>query len=187
MCKYLLLKKEGKILSLKLPEIFSAKCEIIPLIDDSALNDFLNGEFQENPEMAVTHYALNSNTETQVPVEELLSLKHGDYYFVHRQQEIRFIKASGSYSEIIFTNHKHLMVAFRLATIESKLSEKLFMRIHKSFIVNVKYITKFIGNTVYLDSEVFPIGRKFKKDFIMRLNLLGNATALLKHIEGRGE
>lgn len=180
MCKYVLLKNDGNILTLKLPEVFCAKCDVIRMTDEDTLNDFLNKEFRRDPEMAVTHYTLNYGMERQVSLGEILSLKQGDYYFVHKQQEIRFIKASGSYSEIIFTNHKHLTVTFRLAAVESKLSEKLFIRIHKSFIVNMNYITKFIGNTVYLDTEVFPIGRKFKKEFIMRLNLLGNTGALLK-------
>lgn len=144
-------------------------------MEDRELEKVLKEEFQKNPDMNLSE-AFHPVIETEKPLcgsATIISLKQGDYYFVYKQIDIMYIKASGSYSEIFFYDRKNVVVAFHLADIESKLSDELFVRIHKSVIININYVTRFIGNTVYLDEKEFPIGRKFKKALIIRLNVLG--------------
>ncbi len=110
----------------------------------------------------------------------LLSLKHGDYYFVHKQKDIQYVEAAGSYAVITLQEGRTLTVTFNLSEIERKLSEEIFVRIHRSVIVNISQVTRFIGNTIYLNKKDFPVGRKFKKILIARLNLLGNSNKLFQ-------
>ncbi len=92
-----------------------------------------------------------------------------------------YICASGSYSDIYQCTKENspITVAFTLKEIAENLSED-FVRIHKSTIVNVGYVTKFIGNTVYINGRSFAIGKMYKSVFIERMNVLGDTHKLLK-------
>ena len=45
-----------------------------------------------------------------------------------------------------------------------------FLRIHASFIVNRKYITKYTQKEVYIKDQVFTISTKFKADIVLKLH-----------------
>lgn len=182
MCRYILLKSKLEVLSLTIPDIFSTEYKIIPISDDQELNDFLKSEYQQNPNFhfSMANYSSIEKRTNDSPNTSIISLKQGDYYFVYKQREIIHIEASGSYSVITMLEQKLITVTFNLADIEPKLSKETFIRIHKSVIVNIDYITKFIGNTIYLNNKNFPVGRKFKKALVTRLNLLGNLNRLFR-------
>lgn len=182
MCRYLLLKSNLDILSLKVPDVFSEDYKVIQVMDERELSKILKKERQKNPDLSLSFavHPVSGREKTLKTSASVISFKQGDYYSVYKQSEILYVKASGSYSEIIFHNQKSIMVTFHLADIESKLSEELFVRIHKSVIVNLDCVTRFIGNTVFLCEKEFPIGRKFRKTLITRLNLLGYSTALYR-------
>jgi len=62
-------------------------------------------------------------------------------------------------------------VRIPMAQLEEKLAEDGFIRIHKGFLVNYRYIRKFSSDSVILSNEeVLPLGRK-KKDEVMKLYL----------------
>lgn len=182
MCKYLILKSNLDLLSLKIPDTFCIDYKAIQIVDEVELRKFLKKEFRKNPDLNLTNVIpAGAKTERLLNNSDtVISLKQGDYYFVYQQTDIVYVKAAGSYSEIAFRNQKNVVVTFHLADIELKLSEELFIRIHKSVIVNMNCVTRFIGNTVYLHEQEFPIGRKFRKTLIMRLNLLGHSMTLFR-------
>lgn len=158
----------------KVPEQFCMEYEILQVPNEVTLNELILHEKQVNPGgiLDEINCRVGCNKVTYGYNPSFLSLKQGDYYIVYNQQEILYIEASGSYSRITILNQKLITVTFGLADIESKLSDELFVRIHRSVIVNINCITKFIGNTVYLGKVTFPVGRKFKKLLMMRLNLV---------------
>ena len=181
MSKYVLLKSREEILLLKMPKKFSTIYEILRIEDEVTLNKLIHREQKLNPN--VNLLTLQSNTEEESleisRKNKVLSLKQGDYYIVYKQKEVLYVKASGSYSNINLLNHRELTVTFSLADIESKLSKEYFIRIHRSAIVNINYVTKFIGNTLFIGETTFSIGRKFKKALISRLNLVSNSKKLI--------
>ena len=60
----------------------------------------------------------------------------------------------------------------RLAEFEEFLPEHLFVRIHRSHIVSLRAVTKFVGNTVWLGDLSLPIGEKYRDGFPSRLDIL---------------
>ena len=59
-----------------------------------------------------------------------------------------------------------MMTLFRLKNMESSLPSESFMRIHRSFIVNLKYITSYARGRVYLSEEEYlPIGDNYRSSF----------------------
>lgn len=80
------------------------------------------------------------------------------YYF----SDILFIEGSGNYVKIHTHNEKPLMVLDKLTELQEKLPEKQFIRVHKSFIVNISHIQKIEGNMINLRDKVIPISATFK-------------------------
>ena len=170
MSKYILLKSEFGLLVLEIPEKFCKDYQILQVDDESILNELIERELKADPRLSLTR--CYSEKELAVPKARFVSLKQGDFYKVFKQEEILYVVASGSYSFVTMQNQEKITVTFNLAEVEPKLSEGLFVRIHRSVIVNVNYITKFIGNTLYVGKKDFPIGRTFKKAFIDRMNVV---------------
>jgi DNA-binding LytR/AlgR family response regulator len=82
------------------------------------------------------------------------------YYFA----DILFIEGSGNYVKIHSQNDKPLMVLDKLTEMQDKLPLKQFLRVHKSFIVNVSYIKKIEGNMLTIQDKVIPISASYKKN-----------------------
>lgn len=80
------------------------------------------------------------------------------YYF----SDILFIEGSGNYVKIHSQYEKPLMVLDKLTDLQNKLPQKQFIRIHKSFIVNVSHIQKIEGNMIKIEDKVIPISATFK-------------------------
>lgn len=76
--------------------------------------------------------------------------------------EILFIEGSGNYVKIYSQHEKPLMVLDKLTDLQNKLPQKQFIRIHKSFIVNVSHIQKIEGNMIKIEDKVIPISATFK-------------------------
>ena len=49
--------------------------------------------------------------------------------------------------------------------LENSLSGKGFIRIHRSFLINSKYVTAFNNNEIILNKYNLPVGRSYRKEF----------------------
>ena len=76
---------------------------------------------------------------------------------------IKWIKGEREYCKIFMTN-SNLLVTKKLSAIQQLLPDGQFVRIHKSYIVNMNYATVRKGNFLYVDGEWIPIGRDYKKN-----------------------
>ena len=85
--------------------------------------------------------------------------------------DIYFVEAKGDYISIK-TQNKNYVVHSTLKKIEDKLPSTLFLRIHRSFIINVSQIIDIEDNSVLIQKSVIPISRSNKSELMKRLNLL---------------
>jgi len=78
--------------------------------------------------------------------------------------DIRFLQADGSYCYLYIKDGK-MMFTENLSFLESKLSfAKNLVRVHRSYIVNINYITKIQDNRLWIDNEEIPVGPTYKKE-----------------------
>ena len=84
-------------------------------------------------------------------------------------RSIRWIEAMGDYVKVV-TKNKNYMVLSTMKSFLDKLPENQFIRIHKSYIVNLKKVINYTARNVNTDGEVLPLSRKqkevFKENFI---------------------
>jgi len=87
--------------------------------------------------------------------------------------EILFIKALSDYVIIKTTTGKYITLS-TMKDMVSNLPDNVFVRSHRSFIVNLDKVSAVKGSTIEIrDSEMrfsVPIGRAYKKDFKASLN-----------------
>lgn len=103
-------------------------------------------------------------------INESFFIKDSGRYTKVSFSEIKMIKADGNYVEII-TTHKKFLLRSPLKNILMQLPESTFVRVHKSFVVFKKFISKIEQNSVFIDDIEIPIGRKFKEDLFKELGI----------------
>ncbi|AEW86494.1 LytR/AlgR family response regulator transcription factor [Flavobacterium columnare] len=86
-------------------------------------------------------------------------------------QSINLIEAKGDYI-VIKTESKNYTVHSTLKKIEDKLPNHLFLKVHRSYIINVKKIIDIEDNSVLIGKEVIPVSRSNRPELMNRLNLL---------------
>lgn len=82
--------------------------------------------------------------------------------------EIVYLAADGDYCELWLGEKKYLSSEPLKKWLEL-LPQENFYRVHKSYIVNTKYIHKISGNQICMtDNKVLPIGRAYREEFFRR-------------------
>lgn len=77
--------------------------------------------------------------------------------------EIIWLESEGNYTTINLTDSKNRVVRIPLSELQQQLSSEHFIRIHKSYIVNKKYITELRTNSVAILNVELPIGRVYQQ------------------------
>jgi DNA-binding LytR/AlgR family response regulator len=85
--------------------------------------------------------------------------------------DICVIEAKGYYIKIK-AEDKHYIVHSTLKKIEEKLPSSLFLKVHRSYIINTTKIVDIEDNSVLIKQDVIPVSRAHKKELMQRLNLL---------------
>jgi two-component system response regulator LytT len=84
---------------------------------------------------------------------------------------IYLIEAKGDYIHIK-TDNKNYIVHSTLKKIEEKLPDSLFLKIHRSYIINIKKIIDIEDNSVLIEKDVIPVSRSKRPELMKRLDLL---------------
>lgn len=85
-------------------------------------------------------------------------------------QDILWIEAFGDYIKIQ-TSEKVYTVYATLKKIEEKLPEK-FVRVHRSFIVNISKITNIDPNNLEINKKIIPISGSYRDDLLNKIKVL---------------
>ena len=84
---------------------------------------------------------------------------------------VNIVEAKGDYIHIK-TESKNYVVHSTLKKIEDKLPKDLFLKVHRSFIINIKKIIDIEDNSVLIAKDVIPVSRANRPELMKRLNLL---------------
>ncbi|WP_348822817.1 LytR/AlgR family response regulator transcription factor [Flavobacterium aestuarii] len=84
---------------------------------------------------------------------------------------INVIEAKGDYI-LIKTEDKNYTVHSTLKKIEDKLPASSFLKVHRTYIINIKKIIDIEDNSVLIAKEVIPVSRSNRPELMKRLNML---------------
>lgn len=169
---------------LPIPIIFlSSKTDprIIESVKQTQPDAFIVKPFDErdlatNIEIALFRYSQQSTgIESQTEVGVVLN----DYYFVRsknqllkiKPEEIIWAEADDNYTHLHLAEERHLLSS-TLKQVEEKLPAAYFIRIHRSYLVNLKYLDKVEDQYVHLGKKALPIGKSYKSELMQRISLL---------------
>jgi DNA-binding LytR/AlgR family response regulator len=84
---------------------------------------------------------------------------------------ILLVEAKGDYINVK-TEDNNYTVHSTLKKIEKKLPDSLFLKVHRSFIINIDKIIDIEDNSVFIKKDVIPVSRSNRPELMRRLNLL---------------
>lgn len=86
-------------------------------------------------------------------------------------KDIRYLKADRNYSKL-FTLDRHYLLVGTLKSLEEKLPLQYFMRVHRSYIINISKIDE-VGHTyVSISGKIIPVSKDAKDKLLKRLQTL---------------
>ena len=182
--KYIEQKPDLIILDVEMPEISGV--EFAQGIDSSTKIIFISSK----KDYAVDAFSLNAADYILKPVtlpritqamlrvkkdiqenHDAFFLKTNDGYQRVEASDLTYIEALGDYVQIYSSTNKFILNG-TLKAVESKLSKKEFLRVHRSYIVNLKKVEKIEEGSIIIGKKLIPVGRSYKKEFTERINTL---------------
>ncbi|WP_373495473.1 LytR/AlgR family response regulator transcription factor [Aquiflexum sp.] len=85
-------------------------------------------------------------------------------------KDIFFIESQRDYSKIV-TKNQEIKVLQKISDLELKLKEKGFLRVHRSFIINLEQVDYWSSSQVGIKGKNVPIGRSYYKDAVQKLHI----------------
>ncbi|MCF0064450.1 LytTR family DNA-binding domain-containing protein [Dyadobacter chenwenxiniae] len=117
---------------------------------------------EEPPKIAVE---VNNDKAT-----DYIFIKAGDKIYKILHDELLYAEANGNYTKIV-TSQKTLLPAMTFSGFEELLPPTLFLRIHRSFIINKAKISHIEGNRVFINGAEIPIGQNYREGFLKSIGL----------------
>jgi DNA-binding LytR/AlgR family response regulator len=123
--------------------------------------------FLKSVTKARTWFELNQRqTETVQSSAECLFVK-SEYKLVKiLLSDIKYIESANEYIQIHLENDPPVTTLIRLKSMEEQLPNDKFMRVHRSFIVNLEKVKVIDRNRIVFDQKVYiPVGDQYKNNF----------------------
>ncbi len=142
---------------------------------DYLLKPFSFADFSRSAGKANSLYELRHNQRAGVPEATPEALpKDKEYISVKADYKVSLVKISdivhleseGEYVRMHLADGTTITTLFRLKNMEAALPSDMFMRVHRSYIVNLRCIKGYVRGRVFLsDTEYVPIGENYKESF----------------------
>lgn len=126
--------------------------------------------FLKAVDKAFYHYGLGLpdktiNTPPSAQYETSIVIRvDGDWLRVE-MDEIKYAQSWGNYVKI-FTDSYTYLTALTLSELDQRLPHSQFVRVHKSYLVSIKRITRISGNALYINDISLPVGLTYRRELL---------------------
>ncbi len=108
-----------------------------------------------------------------------VSSKEDEFIFIRDSNVVRrlkvadilFLEAMGDYVKIYVSGHIY-NIHSSLKAVEQKLSQAVFLRVHRSFIINVSKIDTVEGGTLIINKMLVPVSDAYRSGLNKRMQIL---------------
>lgn len=123
--------------------------------------------FLKSVNKAKTWFELNQQQKETVQTTQDCLFVKSEYKLIRiLLAEIKYIESANEYIQIHLVNEKPVTTLIRLKSMEEQLPKEKFMRVHRSFIVNLDQVKVIERNRILFDNKVYiPIGEQYKDNF----------------------
>ena len=109
-------------------------------------------------------------SEIQTSDESFIYVKENKRVIKVYLHDILYIEGLSEYVQI-YTDKKKIVTKISMISLEEKLPDDDFLRIHKSFIVSTSKIEAFTSHTIEVPGKELPIGRSYKSTVLNALQI----------------
>ena len=103
------------------------------------------------------------NHQKNAPINDKITIKVDKKQVIVNQDEIFYLESLGNYVKV-WGNNDFLLTPRTLTSFEDQLPTEAFIRIHKSYILNKKYVHYQEGNIIFLKGgQQVPKGKNYKQ------------------------
>lgn len=123
--------------------------------------------FLKSANKAKSWFDLNNRSEEIVqPLNNYIFVKAEHRLIRIQLSEIKYIEGSNEYIIIHLTKDKPITTLMRMKNVELMLPDTHFMRVHRSFIVNLNQVKVIERNRIVFDEKIYiPVGEQYKENF----------------------
>lgn len=143
---------------------------------DYLLKPFGYNEFLKAANKALHQYELQAKIQQHpLPASPEVPAENGnnnlfikaDYKMIRLDMDkIIYMESQNEYIRIFFEDQKPVMTLLSMKKLEERLPAERFMRVHRSYIVNLEKITAVANNRIIYGKDTYiPIGNQYKDKF----------------------
>jgi two-component system, LytTR family, response regulator len=110
-----------------------------------------------------------NNLEQETREQKIVVMDKQECIFL-KVKNICYIEADGAYSNIYLQDGKKMVVSKNVKVFAEKLSESSFCRIHKSYLININFISKYVksdgGYLIMENGASIPVSVRRKESLL---------------------
>jgi len=133
-------------------------------------------------DLAISNYAAGkiaqlNFTPPDVKEDDFFSLKESIFLRKKERFErvdfknIFWAEAESNYTTIVTTTGQFVL-SVTLQEIEKKLTAPFFMRIHRSYLINLEHVASIEGNMLYINSRSFQVSKSKRDEVFQRFKIV---------------
>ena len=112
-----------------------------------------------------------AQNEAESSDKEYISVKADYKTQLVKISDIVYLESAGEYVRLHIEGSSTITTLFRLKNMEASLPQENFLRVHRSYIVNLRRISSYTKGRIFLDNgEYIPLGENYKERFFEHLN-----------------
>ena len=135
---------------------------------------FISKPFNEAGLRSNIEIALFKNKEKKEEkkmIENSFFIKNKGELIKVNKTDIYYVEAYDNYAKLICNNGEYLL-SFTLKSVTEKLNDKNFIRIHRSYLININKIDSLFDGYVFIAHKKLPIGKSYKEQLMNSISLL---------------
>ena len=130
-------------------------------------SSFLTKPYDDKDVIIAIELAFNNHCNevlvNDLPNTHSIFLKNGTKFEKVKVDDIHYLQAEGSYSKFV-TKDKEYFLSGNLQNVSTKLRNPSFLRIHRSYVVNIENITGMDSDYVFIEEKPLPVSRSYKEE-----------------------
>jgi DNA-binding LytR/AlgR family response regulator len=115
--------------------------------------------------------APTENTVTESNVDDIFIKSDGKLIRLNNN-DILYIESMGDYVKFVTADNKKYVTHNTIKNLEEKISKQHFMKVHRSYIINVFKIDNVRENDLFISGKEIPISKAHKQEVLSRLNII---------------
>ena len=119
-----------------------------------------NNHFQEQLDIIIRQFRQPNQVPEKICVSTLEAV-----HFIN-PENILYCQSSSNYTNLLFVDGSKMLVSKPLKEVEEMLSGFRFLRIHHSYAINLKYVTRYVkadgGAVEMTNGDLLPVSRQIK-------------------------